>query len=59
MPVPTFSARKKADDLGLGLPCDADAWLTRKRREMDFKLKQLAYRARAGKLPRRSPGGWR
>jgi hypothetical protein len=36
---------------GLGLPCDADAWLAQKRREMDFKLKELAYRARADKLP--------
>ena len=59
MPTATFSARKNTDDLGLGLPREADAWLALKRREMDFKLKQLAYRARAGKLPRRSPGGWR
>jgi hypothetical protein len=46
-----FATRKSADDLGLGIPRDADQWLAEKQRELDFKLKQLAWRARTGKLP--------
>ncbi|SEE77698.1 Transposase and inactivated derivatives, TnpA family [Rhizobiales bacterium GAS191] len=51
MPSPAFRARKAADDLDLGIPRNVDAWLAEKQRELDFKLKQLAYRARVGKLP--------
>ncbi len=45
-----FASRKEADDLGLGLPRDADAWIAEKQRELDFKLKRLSYQARTGKL---------
>ena len=50
MPSPTFEARKQAGDLRLGVPRDADAWIAEKQQELDFKLKQLSYRARTGKL---------
>jgi hypothetical protein len=50
MPSPTFAARKAAGDLRLGVPHDADAWITEKQRELDFKLKKLSYQARTGKL---------
>jgi hypothetical protein len=50
MPGQAFEARKQAGDLRLGVPCDANAWITEKQRELDFKLKQLSYRARTGKL---------
>jgi len=45
-----FASRKEADDLGLGLPHDVDAWIAEKQRELDFKLKRLSYQARTGKL---------
>ena len=50
MPHSTFEARKQADDLRLGVPRDANAWIAEKQQELDFKLKQLSYRARTGKL---------
>jgi hypothetical protein len=50
MPEPAFLARKEADDLRLGIPREADAWIAEKQQEIDFKLKQLSHRARAGKL---------
>ncbi|MCA1444662.1 Tn3 family transposase [Ensifer sp. IC4062] len=51
MPPPAFSDRVEADDLGLGVPRNVDSWLAEKQRELDFKLKQFAYRARSGKVP--------
>lgn len=50
MPAPAFEARKQAGDLRLGVPRDAHAWIAEKQQELDFKLKQLSYRARTGKL---------
>jgi TnpA family transposase len=50
MPRLTFEARKQEGDLRLGVPRDADAWIAEKQQELDFKLKQLSYRARTGKL---------
>ena len=50
MPRPAFEARKQAGDLRLGVPPEADAWIAEKQQELDFKLKQLSYRARTGKL---------
>src|SRR5271167_1006046 len=50
MPSPAFEARKQADDLRLGVPREVDAWIAEKQQELDFKLKQLSYRARTGKL---------
>ena len=50
MPSSTFEARKQEGDLQLGVPRDADAWIAGKQQELDFKLKQLSYRARTGKL---------
>ena len=50
MPSLTFEARKQAGDLRLGVPRDADAWIAEKQQELDFKLKQLSYRARTGRL---------
>jgi TnpA family transposase len=51
MPAAIFEARKKANDLRLGVPNNAAAWLAQKRQEVDFRLKELAFRARAGTLP--------
>ena len=50
MPTGAFTEKKDADRLNLGVPGDAPAWLDSMRRTLDFQLKQLAYRARAGKL---------
>jgi TnpA family transposase len=50
MPGPDFAARKEMGDLRLGVPIDVEAWLAEKKQELDFKLKQLAFRARSGKL---------
>ena len=50
MPGPAFAARKEVDDLRLGVPCGADAWIAEKEQELDFKLKRLGHQARTGKL---------
>jgi TnpA family transposase len=50
MPGPAFVARKEAGDLRLGVPPDADTWISGKELELDFKLKRLSHQARAGKL---------
>lgn len=50
MPSSEFAIRKAENDLRLGVPNDADAWITEKQRELDFKLKKLGYEARTGKL---------
>ena len=50
MPKPAFAALKAADELGLGVPGDAVAYLSEARQTLDFNLKRLAYRARNGKL---------
>src|SRR5208282_4571048 len=50
MPRPAFEARKQAGDLRLGVPREVDAWIAEQQQELDFKLKQLSYRARTGKL---------
>src|SRR4029077_13411351 len=50
MPTGTFTEKKDTDRLNLGVPGDAPAWLDSMRRTLDVQLKQLAYRARAGKL---------
>ena len=47
---PAFAARKEADDLRLGVPRGADAWIAEKEQELDFKLKRLSHQARTGKL---------
>jgi hypothetical protein len=51
MPTAVFEARKKANDLRLGIPREATAWLAQKRLELDAKLTDLALRAGAGTLP--------
>eukprot|EP01037_Dinobryon_pediforme_P011757 gene11757-11848_t len=50
MPKAAFTEKKDADQLNLGVPKDAQAWLDQMRQTVDFRLKQLAYRARGGKL---------
>src|SRR6202167_1719441 len=50
MPTGAFTEKKDTDRLNLGVPGDAPAWLDSMRRTLDFQLKQLAYRACAGKL---------
>lgn len=50
MPKPAFVALKEQDQLGLGVQADCAAWLTKVRQMMDANLKQLAWRARFGKL---------
>jgi len=50
MPGSAFAARKAESDLRLGVPNDAEAWITEKQRQLDFKLKKLGYQARTGKL---------
>lgn len=50
MPKPAFIAMKEQDKLGLGVDSDGAAWLNEARQVLDFNLKRLAYRARAGKL---------
>jgi hypothetical protein len=57
MPTGTFTEKKDTDRLNLGVPGDAPAWLDSMRRTLDFQLKQLAYRARAGKLEGVRPVG--
>jgi TnpA family transposase len=50
MPKPAFVALKEEDKLGLGVQSDGAAWLAEMAQMMDFNLKQLAWRARYGKL---------
>jgi TnpA family transposase len=50
MPKPAFVALKEQDQLGLGVQADCAAWLSEVRQMMDANLKQLAWRARFGKL---------
>ncbi len=50
MPKPAFVALKEQDQLGLGVQADCAAWLSDVRQMMDANLKQLAWRARFGKL---------
>jgi TnpA family transposase len=50
MPKSAFAALKDADNLRLGVPRDAAAYLDQTRRTLDFQLKRLAYLARNGKL---------
>ncbi|MBM3578556.1 MAG: Tn3 family transposase [Alphaproteobacteria bacterium] len=50
MPQAAFIEKKHGDRLDLGVPSDAQAWLDRMQQTLDFQLKQLAYRARSGKL---------
>jgi hypothetical protein len=50
MPRPAFTKMKEEDRLGLGVGSDGAAWLSEARQVLDFNLKRLAYRARAGKL---------
>jgi hypothetical protein len=50
MPTDAFTEKKDTDRLNLGVPGDAPAWLDSMRRTLDFQLRQLAYRACAGKL---------
>ncbi|HEY9345196.1 MAG TPA: Tn3 family transposase, partial [Inquilinus sp.] len=50
LPKVEFAARKEADDLALGVPHDADAYLDAMRDEIDFNLKRLAWRASNGQL---------
>lgn len=50
MPKPAFVALKEQDQLGLGVQADCAVWLSEVRQMMDANLKQLAWRARFGKL---------
>jgi TnpA family transposase len=50
MPRPTFITLKEENRLGLGVQSDGAAWLTEARHTLDFNLRRLAYRARAGQL---------
>lgn len=50
MPQPAFVTLKEEDKLGLGVQSDGAAWLAEVRQMMDFNLRQLARRARYGKL---------
>jgi hypothetical protein len=50
MPRLTFATMKEEDRLGLGVLGDGAAWLSEARHVLDFNLKRLAYRARAGQL---------
>jgi len=50
MPKAAFVEKKEADRLGLNVPGDGQAWLEQVQQALDFRLKQLAYRARTGKL---------
>ena len=50
MSKPAFVALKERDQLGLGVQPDCAAWLSEIREMMDANLKQLAWRARFGKL---------
>ena len=50
MPRSTFTTMKEENRLGLGVGGDGAAWLNEVKQVLDFNLKRLAYRARAGKL---------
>jgi hypothetical protein len=50
MPKPAFAALKAADELQFGVRGDAVAYISEARQTLDFRLKQLAYRARNGRL---------
>ena len=50
MPRATFTTMKEEGRLGLGVQGDGAAWLAEARQMLDFNLKRLTYRARAGKL---------
>jgi len=50
MPRSAFTTMKEEDRLGLGVGTDGVAWLNEVKQVLDFNLKRLAYRARAGKL---------
>ncbi|WP_413990777.1 Tn3 family transposase [Labrys okinawensis] len=50
MPKPAFAVLKEQDQLGLGVQADCATWLSEVRQMMDANLKQLAWRARFGKL---------
>ena len=50
MPRLTFATMKEEDRLGLGVVSDGAVWLSEARHVLDFNLKRLAYRARAGQL---------
>lgn len=50
MPRSTFTTMKEEDRLGLGVGSDGAAWQNEIKQMLDFNLKRLAYRARAGKL---------
>ena len=50
MPKAAFVALKEEDKLGLGVQNDGAVWLAEVRQMMEFRLKQLAWRARYGKL---------
>lgn len=47
---PVFVVLKEENKLGLGVQSDGAAWLAEVRQMMEFRLKQLAWRARYGKL---------
>lgn len=50
MPKPAFVDLKEDDKLGIGVQSDGAAWLPQMAQMMDFNLRQLAWRARYGKL---------
>ncbi len=50
MSKPAFAEKRDSENLNLGVPASADAWLREMQQLVDFKLKQLAYRVRNGKL---------
>ncbi|KZK79632.1 hypothetical protein PsAD46_04344 [Pseudovibrio sp. Ad46] len=50
MPPAQFAQLKENNDLAFGVPLDSAAWLSKMREQLDFNIKQLAYRARDGKL---------
>jgi TnpA family transposase len=50
MPPAQFAQLKENNDLALGVPVDGAAWLSKMQEQLDFNIKQLAYRARNGKL---------
>lgn len=50
MPRSTFTTMKEDDRLGLGVGSDIAVWLSDVKQMLDFNLKRLAYRGRAGKL---------
>jgi hypothetical protein len=50
MPMPAFRTLKGDGDLGLGVQSDGAAYLSEAAQVLDFNLRQLAHRARNGKL---------